>query len=182
MNKPTTVLQIAKWSTQPYFSIRSKILEHFLPPFPQLHLDVFVDCFLSDWIVPLPFQIHSLALLLSHHADVVVFVLNHHPLLVFASVQQSVDRIVLLFPPQLGFGRVEVEGIFELESCFPAMFGRKATPKDVISPSVAIRLLWVLCKEVMNINIFDLVKLQKLNYFVCLWPQPLELNFFWGKH
>lgn len=103
--------------------IHSKIFKLVLPALSQLHLDVLLHHLVGCRVVPLPLQVHRLSLLFGHQTDLVVFVVDHAPLFVFSSVHDCEDGVVCLPSFELGLCGVQIEGIFELDGHFPAVFG-----------------------------------------------------------
>lgn len=99
-----------------------KILElSFASFFHQLHFHMFLHNLFRYRVSPFPLEINSLTLLLSHQTYLVLFVLDHRPFLILASIHHSENGVVLNPSSQLAFGRIQVEGIFQLNGCFPAM-------------------------------------------------------------
>lgn len=65
-----------------------------------------VQQLIRDRVVPLPFQVHRLTLLLGHQMYLVLFVLHQAPFFVLAAVHDSIDGVVFLPSPQFGLGGV----------------------------------------------------------------------------
>ena len=161
---------------------QSKVLELSFATLSLLHLNVLVYLWFFRRIIPFPLQIHCLSLLFCHQAHLIILVADHCPLFIFSSIHNSVYWVVNLSSFEFCLGTIKVESIFELDGSFPAMLGWKATSKNTVSLSICLRLFRIVGKKIMNIDIFDLMKLKKFYDLVSLCLETFKLNFFRSQH
>jgi len=135
--------------------------------FVQFSPDILVQSLLRDLIIPFPLEIHGFSLLLSHKTDREFLEIYHREFLIFSSSSCSKYWVVFFAtPPQFWFTTVQIKSVSQLGCCFPAVPSWIATAYNMVSSFVCLRSLGISFMEIMNINIFDLIKFQKLYDFI----------------